>query len=301
MKRPRQTGFTVVELLVVIAIISVLVALLLPAVQSARETARRTQCASHLRQIAMGALAHQTQHEHFPNAGGGWWLGRTTAASGAPYTFTRQDWGAFYQILPYIEQKHIYELPTNDQVASHAIKIYFCPSRRKPTITPGVGQSGCTHGSPRGQIDYAGNGGSGLVAGKQTTFPSGASFRQQRGVILPRLNNDKIHSAGIKDGTAYTLMFGERNFNHRGHWQNWDENNGYINGWDWDTIRWSYQQPAPDRRDNSHYDRRFGSSHPFVFNAALCDGSVKPIPFNIDLAVFKNLTDRNDGKSPQLN
>ena len=96
------------------------------------------------------------------------------------------------------------------------------------------------------------------------------------------------------------MMFGERNFNRFGTWQNWDENNGYINGWDWDTIRWSYGPPAPDRKDTSFYDRRFGSSHPLVFNAAMSDGSVKAIPYPIDLTVFQNLTDRNDGKSPQL-
>lgn len=309
MKRPLRTAFTVVELLVVIAVIGVLIALLLPAVQAARETARRAQCASHLKQIAMGSHSHHQQWEFFPNAGGGWFDRRKKAPSGAPYTSRRQDWGAFYQILPFIEQKDVYELRNDDAAAGVAIKIYFCPSRRKPQTLRGVGEGGLTPGSQRGQIDYAGNGGSGYIARTmtQTTFPSTASFNEQNGTIIPRnthrfgLNNETITLGTIKDGAAYTMLFGERNFNWLGNSQAYDENNGYYNGWDWDTIRWSYASPAPDRRTRSNAaDRRFGSSHPLVFNAAMADGSVKAIPYNIDLIVFRNLTVRNDGKSPQL-
>lgn len=300
-----RSAFTVVELLVVIAIISVLMALMLPAVQGVRESARKTQCQSHLKQIATGALAHNTQWEFYPNAGEGWWLARGKASSGAPYTAARQDWGAFYQILPFIEQKSVYENTSDTEVAAAVIKVYFCPSRRKPQALPGV-QSGMPNG-PRGAIDYAGSGGSGYqldapkgTTPQQTTFANGNSFLWQNGVIIPRTNNVKVTEGAIKDGSSYTMMFGERNFNRRGNSQNWDENNGYINGWDWDTIRWSYQNPAPDRADASYYDLRFGSSHPNVFNVAMADGSVRSIAYNIDLATFRALTARNDGKSPQL-
>ena len=69
-RRPRCPGFTLVELLVVIAIIGILVALLLPAIQAAREAARRSQCQNHLKQIATGMLLHESAHKHLPV--GGW-------------------------------------------------------------------------------------------------------------------------------------------------------------------------------------------------------------------------------------
>ncbi len=72
---PRR-GFTLVELLAVIAIIGLLVSLLLPAVQSARESARRAHCGNNVRQLALGCLAHLNQHGSFPSAGWGWcWTG----------------------------------------------------------------------------------------------------------------------------------------------------------------------------------------------------------------------------------
>lgn len=311
-----RRAFTVVELLVVIAIISVLVALFLPAVQAVRESARRTQCQNNLRQIGVGALAHNSQWEYYPNAGVHWNDGRTKNSTGAVQVGVRQNWGAFYQILPFIEQKNVYENPVDTEVAAAVIKIYFCPSRRKPQALPGV-QSGMPNG-PRGQIDYAGNGGSGYqwdapaATRTQTNFANEDSFVWQCGVIIPKnettlrpgwnkiVSNVQVTPDSIKDGASNTMMFGERNFNRRGNSQNWDENNGYINGWDWDTIRWSYFNPAPDRADASIYDLRFGSSHPNAFSVVMADGSVKAIAYNIDLATFKQITARNDGKVAQL-
>lgn len=303
MGRQSREAFTVVELLVVIAIIGVLMALLLPAVQGVRESARKTQCANHVKQMAMGAIAHNTQWEYFPNAGGSWTQGRKVASSGAPHHGARQDWGVFYQILPYIEQKNVFDMTSDVECASQTIKIYFCPTRRPPKAYLGSPQNGLPANTMRGGIDYAGNGGWG-----PSIFPNCNSFIEQNGVIIPRnqpdldlgcgpVTNRRVTQTAIADGLSNTLLFGERNFNRQRHGDTLsqaDENNGYINGWDWDTVRWAYFNPAFDRKDNSSADTRFGSSHTGGFNAAMCDGSVRLINYNIGTAELRKLAKRDE-------
>ena len=96
----KSSGFTLVELLVVIAIIGILVALLLPAVQAAREAARRTQCKNHLKQLGIASQLHVDTHKFFPSGGwGDWWVGCPDMGCGKnqPGTWT-------YQLLSYIEE-----------------------------------------------------------------------------------------------------------------------------------------------------------------------------------------------------
>ena len=103
-RRRLERGFTLVELLVVIAIIGVLVALLLPAVQAAREAARRNQCVNHLKQIGVGFLSHESAHGSFPGSGWSpWVVGDPLLGAGR-----NQPGGWMYQILPFIEQQAVY-------------------------------------------------------------------------------------------------------------------------------------------------------------------------------------------------
>jgi len=99
-------GITLVELLVVVAIIGLLVALLLPAVELAREAARRSQCANHLKQLSLAAAAHQDVNQFFPTGGwGGGWVGDANRGFGP-----KQPGGWIYNVLPYTEQINLHNL-----------------------------------------------------------------------------------------------------------------------------------------------------------------------------------------------
>jgi prepilin-type N-terminal cleavage/methylation domain-containing protein len=98
-----RKAFTIIELLVVIAIIGIVAGLSIPAVQSARESSRRTYCSSQLGQIAKGIIQYETQHRHFPS--GGW--GKDWIGSAGP-TGRAQSGGWIYAILPFLEQKNLY-------------------------------------------------------------------------------------------------------------------------------------------------------------------------------------------------
>ncbi|MCU0716951.1 MAG: DUF1559 domain-containing protein, partial [Pirellula sp.] len=156
---PIKQGFTLVELLVVISIIGVLVALLLPAVQAAREAARRLQCVNNLKQMGIGFHNYHSVHNRFPFGG----AGNVSATSAAIRAQWRPSWGT--ALLPYIEQQAIYEeidlrRPYIDEV-NHAagarlIAIYLCPSAPKNVMTR---PNGDTPNSTvlYGRTDYGGN------------------------------------------------------------------------------------------------------------------------------------------------
>jgi prepilin-type N-terminal cleavage/methylation domain-containing protein len=153
-----RRGFTLVELLVVIAIIGVLVALLLPAVQAAREAARRTQCSNQVRQIGLAMQNHLDALKVFPTGG--------TAphpkvadymVNGRPRTAERQGLGWAYQILPYLEQNAVHNLTTVEQMENTSINLYFCPSRRPPTQGVSTSVAGGDGAETRRWLsDYAG-------------------------------------------------------------------------------------------------------------------------------------------------
>jgi prepilin-type N-terminal cleavage/methylation domain-containing protein/prepilin-type processing-associated H-X9-DG protein len=135
-------GFTLVELLVVIAIIGILVALLLPAVQAAREAARRVQCKDNVKNIALGVLLHEDGKKFLPS--GGWgkeWSGDPNRGSGAD-----QPGSWIYNILPYVEEGALHDLGSGqnpgsaafreayEKVSTTPLQLFQCPSRRAPRL-----------------------------------------------------------------------------------------------------------------------------------------------------------------------
>ncbi|RIK70734.1 MAG: prepilin-type cleavage/methylation domain-containing protein, partial [Planctomycetota bacterium] len=144
MQRSRRSlhGFTLVELLVVIAIIGVLVALLLPAVQAARESARRAQCQNHLKQIGLAFNTHAGVHKIMPTGGwGGGWVGDPDRGYGR-----NQPGGWVFNILSFIEQQPLHDLGAGQADAAKraafakrdasTVDVLYCPSRRPVRAYP---------------------------------------------------------------------------------------------------------------------------------------------------------------------
>ncbi len=309
-----------IELLVVIAIIGLLVALLLPAVQSAREAARRAECANHLKQIGLACQNHHQAYGVFPTGGTAYafemayGLPRSrTMVGGNPATYATQNWGWGYQLLPFLEETALFYNPNDAAVYGTALPVYFCPSRRSPVALSGGGWAVVP--SPVAMLDYAGNAGSSLE-----DSDGGGIFGDGRdGVIIDNANTPPIpfvSTRGITDGTSKTLLVGEKKMNIAFCTvePQTDDNEGYVAGFQDDVVRFGAATspfgpiaPAPDFAGPQYgtiawipHTFQFGSSHPGACQFVLCDGSVQTIAFTIDPQAFQYWASRNDGNSVQL-
>ena len=353
-----RRGFTLVELLVVIAIIGILVALLLPAIQAAREAARRTQCSNNLKQLAVAA---QNFHDTY---------------KGLPPIVSHTEGPTFFMhILPFIEQQALYDLyhggATNPGGETTSVRYwdnknyeiirdavgeqtfqgvpgFFCPSYRPPEVrrTGGDGNAKGTKG------DYAVV----LIQGRayDLNLDNAAtedgwwdhhraddinSINRQKGAIKtgyavgqpqtdPDGNKDSRRETAtfqqtltsIKDGTSNTAMVGEKFwtdgewtrdccdgdrvdgsvFNQTGNWREYNvaRNMRFA-------LRPGLQRPGGDAWNNPNATSSaratgFGSTHPGVVQFALCDGSVRPISYSIDIFTQWKLADANDGEAVAL-
>jgi prepilin-type N-terminal cleavage/methylation domain-containing protein len=176
-----RRGFTLVELLVVIGIVAALVGLILPAVQAARESARRLQCKNNLKQLALAAITHEEHHGHYPTCGwGNRWVGDSDRGFGHD-----QPGGWAFNILPFVEENALHDLAADGKpgevtevqreqaakLAASPIAIINCPSRRPAGVYP-FGDISTRASGPDinviplefvGKLDYAINGGDGEV------------------------------------------------------------------------------------------------------------------------------------------
>ena len=315
-----KRGFTLVELLVVIAILGILIALLLPAVQAAREASRRSHCKNTLKQLAIATLMHEDTYDAFPTAGWSWTLPRNvkTDKEGRflrPKILGDQSWGWRYQLLPFIEKQALWGVENDFEIRAAKPPLINCPSRRPPTFYGGE------HGGINSTVlgDYVGNGGDtdesgwrllGLTPDPECKcrFQTGTIIWYQPSIIKAKTNplkNPLVRSNIIIDGTSHTMLFGEKYVN--GHWTSggsWGDNAGWYVGRSWDSQRFAVRRPRPDThlthlspkktKGNRKYDY-FGSAHPTSFNCSMADGSVRSFDFEVDMMALLQICNRRDG------
>jgi prepilin-type N-terminal cleavage/methylation domain-containing protein/prepilin-type processing-associated H-X9-DG protein len=326
----RRRAFTLVELLCVIAIIGILIALLLPAIQSARESARRTECANNLRQIGIAHLEYENIHRKYANRD-------------SQYDYADSCWPVL--LLPHLGETALFN---NWQLVANCIKgvattpygnvvsvittpipVFYCPSRRavaaypftsNQTVPPYVSMAIAVIS----KSDYAINGG-GTTAPADLTIPWKIANSPP---YLPGLstfaglNNGQyqdIRAKDVTDGIGKTYLVGEKSVPIRDYstGQAWGDMMGtFIDiGGPPDCERLAIGTPIQDPdSDVANYDWNpsannpyyryllggylFGSAHPAACNFVFCDGSVHSISYNISFATHSALATRAAGDKP---
>ena len=322
-----RRGFTLVELLVVIAIIGILIALLLPAVQMAREAARRISCGNNLKQYGIAVHLYHDTHKQLPPAGTFKAVtGRTWGQRMSP----RIGWQV--RVLPFMEQNALYEklnmnleqahrsqVPWEGQlIEARRVQVPYamCPSDPRDRVRGAWAQA-----------SYCGNLGSQLTPsanGSCNTFTTENIHRMPGGMaghgnssnvnrvngIFSRHGMD-IRLASITDGTSNTFMVGEVLMDCTDHTSGWWNFNGGGNAHastsvplntmttcarnQQEAIDRGYLNPQCWQKNNWNYSWGFRSKHPTGAQFALADGSVHFINQTIDYNTYQYMGSRNDG------
>ncbi|MDO4628199.1 MAG: DUF1559 domain-containing protein [Planctomycetia bacterium] len=314
-----KTGFTLVELLVVIAIIGMLVGLLLPAVQQAREAARQMQCSNNLKNLSLGALNHESQNQTLPTGGwDGFWVGD------ADLGFKDVQTGGWaYSLLPFVEQTALWQLgmngvqePDSTQRQNAKIRsetplpIFYCPSRRTATAKSsaylgGTQLANCDKTDMAAKTDYAANGGD----PKNGNWNSGGYGSTPNTIAQGKTHCVSITCSGvcyfksmvalgeIRDGTTNTYLFGEKFIPPNAYEESayGGDDLSVFCGNDEDIIRSCATRPIQDRLGINDANC-FGAAHAGTFGMAMCDGSVQKISYSLDTDTHRRLANKADGE-----
>lgn len=285
-------GFTLVELLVVIAIIGILIALLLPAIQAARESARRSECMNNLKQMGVAVQTHHDIKKQFP-------MGRDGRNQ---YSVS---WAYF--ILPQIEEQALYDAfdnskpvddPVNAPTMRTPIAVYACPSRRAPAADRNFDNNDDPPAPDKRGVsslgDYAGNAGleedTGLEA-EDYTGP-GIIDAAKAGPIFTGSN---IGARRVLDGLSKTLAIGEKHI--RPIEADWPEEMIHFEQGDtaflagdhiFSVLRCTEEGLATDEDDDE--DEKFGGPHPGVTQFVFLDGHVEAVSNDIAIPALEGLS-----------
>jgi prepilin-type N-terminal cleavage/methylation domain-containing protein len=309
---PCRRGFSLIELLIVIGIIGMLVQMLLPAVQRAREAARRLQCQDHLRQIGLAMQNFHSVHNAFPRS-------RQKCNHG---TWATELW-------PYIEQEELadrwdpvqsYHYQPKENLRT-CVSIYFCPTRRSPPqlSRPGEDDRSPATGCEGALGDFAVCVGDGSIQSDEDTLGANgvfvgrtAKFEDCGGSVPALLYKGEpfyVSYKSITDGTSKTLLVGEKGAPIWGRGYHivppstlmYD--NSIYNGDQMHTIG---RFAGPDfvlHEDN--WGRDFGGDHPGICQFVFADGSAHVISNEIDATTLARLANRKDGEiisgNPDIN
>lgn len=325
--RAFRRGFTLVELLVVIAIIATLIGLLLPAVQTAREAARRSACSNNLKQIGIGCLMYESARKTLPPG----FVRSKTAGTGA-----FQKRGLFTTILPYFEEKQIFDqivfdytgnvLTPPDPARNQAVASYICPTYPHPRVTTtSVGPSTFENGA---MVTYGGCGGAYMPATESappcligSSYPDNGPFyltgpgTQAGAGSCGGAAGSPITGVGrqlkqVKDGTTKTFMVGE--YCHRDYVVSrslWQDPPGNMRPW-YLAGNQSTETAVPEiyhikefeLTPNSRQTRQnagglnklpMGSYHPGLTLFVMVDGGVRSVSDNIEQLVYQKFATVN--------
>lgn len=292
---PRSRGFTLIELLVVIAVIAVLIGLLLPAVQAARESARRMQCQNNLKQMGLAVHQYISAFSVIPKGGfGGQLLASTNLDAPAIASRRINSWGT--ALLPHLEQAPLFNEinqslwyldPSNLTAGQTFLSVYLCPTN--PAGSPMKPNGDNTRSALFARNDYGGNWGERALrcypkkSCQNSYADMGVRTPGGRGVILG-VDEPVIALAHIKDGTSTTIMLGEAPEALHGIWighKNYFDQSSTINarhGVARETIWDSCIVPAASPKVGKigcDFGQEFHSHHPGGANFLLVDGSVR--------------------------
>ena len=294
MRPAQKSGFTLVELLVVIAIIGTLVGLLLPAIQAARESGRRSQCVNNLKQMMLSEQLYHDTKQHYT-------MGRET--------HWQQGVSWAFHMLPFIEQGNVYdsfvkEAPVFDERNAQAmrtpVETFYCPTRREPNAdrdfdnndSPSTVQDVAAGG------DYAAN--AGLDYHWGTTDKYWEETPDIGAVVGPMFTFSKIKAQQVIDGLSQTFAIGERHIP-----AEVDSEPGLEDHDKGDTAFFAADNPlailagtqnglASDRNDPDN--TKFGSEHSQIVHFAFLDGHVSAVNTSIDKQTLQHLSTIADGQ-----
>ena len=314
----RHRGFTLIELLVVIAIIAILIALLLPAVQQAREAARRTQCKNNLKQLALAAHNYADTHNSFPLQAGASLYGYSAQAQLLPF----HEQGSLHSLIDFNQPLTI-GLAWNPQVnpaiatvAGSRIPVLMCPSDSgNPMFTDAFGFAWAggnylVNGGSGAQLNYCSSSNDGLFwrgssvkfrditdGTSNTAFMAETLFGNRQAAtttLVSAQRQMKRVSLGSPCGPMAEVMETTASTNFTGNRAGiWISSTGFH------TLIQGYYPPnsiSPDFGNHGEVVSGPRSLHIGGAQISLCDGSVRFISENVNLAIFRNVFARNDGQ-----